>query len=108
MNLSDYSFHDSTILEVKEMSSEQAIEYLINFPVNWKENIFEHYVLKFKGVLFYLVDEIPFVGEPTILDIEASKETDTVRKIAIITNAGRREIHYSSIELDKAKEKTDL
>ncbi|SDD61360.1 hypothetical protein SAMN05216464_10270 [Mucilaginibacter pineti] len=96
MNLSDYSFHDAAILKVTEYTANQTIEFLLDFPVNWEENLFEHRILRFKDVTSYNLKEIPFSGNITILDITGSKN-----KAELITNAGNRFIEFSTCELIK-------
>jgi hypothetical protein len=110
MNIDDFSFHDSQILEVKE-TSEQTIDFLIDFPTDWQNNIFEKRILRFKDVVTYNIDEIPFTGRPTILQIinfgQITKtfgadrnQFEAVRnKIEMQTNAGNRIIEYSDCEL---------
>jgi hypothetical protein len=110
MNIDDFSFHDSQILEVKE-TSEQTIDFLIDFCTNWQNNIFEKRILRFKDVINYHIDEIPFAGQPTILDIvnlgkftktfgTGRNQIEAVRnKIEMQTNAGNRIIEYSECEL---------
>ena len=68
MNFDDFSFHDSQILEVKE-TAEQTIDFLTDFPTDWQNSVFEKRVLRFKDVISYHIDEIPFAGQPTILQI---------------------------------------
>ncbi len=110
MNIDDFSFHDSKILEVKE-TSEQIIDFLIDFPTDWQNNIFEKRILRFKDVINYYIDEMPFVGRPTILQIinfgqikkifgADRNQFETVRnKIEMQTTAGNRTIEYSECEL---------
>ena len=110
MNIDDFSFHDSQIIEVKE-TSEQTIEFLIDFCTEWQNNIFEKRILKFKGVINYHIDEIPFGGRPTILEIvdfgqytkifgTGRSQIEALRnKIEMQTNAGNRTIEYSECEL---------
>ena len=52
MLFTDTSFHDAHILEVEENSSTQTIDFILDFPVNWEENIFEKKILRFKGIVF--------------------------------------------------------
>ena len=111
MNIDDFSFHDSEILEVRETSSDQTIDFLLEFPTNWEKNIFEKRILRFKDVINYHIDEIPFVGRPTILQIinlgqkiktfgVGRNQFETLRNIIEIqTNAGNRIIQFSDCEL---------
>lgn len=115
MKIEDFSFHDSEILEVKEISSEQTIDFILQFPTDWANNIFEKRILRFKDVIYYLVDEMPFGGQPTILQIVNlgqklktfgvdRNQFEAVRNvIEIQTNAGNRTIHFSDCELIELK-----
>ncbi len=106
MNIQDFSFHDSGIVSVSENTRDQYIDFLLDFPVNWEENVFEQKVLRFTGVVFYSIDEGPFLGPPTILDIihhglvtkdwgTGNNHLERIRtKIEIETNAGKRIIEY--------------
>lgn len=112
MNIGDYSFHDSQILEVKEIA-DQTLEFLIDFRTDWDNDIFETRVLRFKNVIKYQIDEIPFAGQPTILNIldfgkqmsvwgEGRNRIEAIRnKIEIETTAGNRIVVYSECELEK-------
>lgn len=107
MIFNDISFHDSQILQVVENPKENFLDFLLDFPTNWKENIFENKTLRFTGVIFYNIYEIPFVGLPTIMEIIELGEIKKVfgtgrnqievlrRKIEIQTNAGNRTIEFS-------------
>lgn len=114
MNIDDFSLHDSEILEAKE-ASDQTIDFLINYCTDWQNNVFERRILRFKNVINYHIDEIPFAGRPTILQIvnlgQITKtfgadrnEFEAVRnKIEMQTNAGNRTIEYSECELIAAQ-----
>ena len=111
MNIEDYSFHDSQILGVTENTTDHSFEFLLDFATDWSNNIFERRILKFTEVIFYNIEEIPFVGLPTILNIvnfgQIEKAFGTGRnqisatrtKIEIQTNAGNRIIEFSECEL---------
>jgi hypothetical protein len=110
MNIDDFSFHDSQILEVKE-TSEQSINFLLDYCSDWQNNVFEKRILRFNDVINYHIDEIPFGGRPTILEIvnlgqitkifgTGRNQIEAVRnKIKMQTNAGDRTIEYSDCEL---------
>jgi hypothetical protein len=110
MTINDFSFHDAQILEVKE-TEEQTIDFLIDFCTDWQNNVFEKRVLRFKDVINYHIDEIPFSGRPTILEIvdfgkttkvfgTGGNQIEAVRnKIEMQTNAGNRIFEYSECEL---------
>ncbi|WDF45177.1 hypothetical protein PQ459_09725 [Chryseobacterium sp. KACC 21268] len=108
MIFNEISFHDSHIMQVKENPAKQTLDFFIDFPTDWENNIFEHKILRFENVTFYSLEEIPFDGLPTILNIndlgEITKDFSTsnyewiiVRnKIEIQTNAGNRIIEFSN------------
>ncbi len=110
MSIDDFSFHDSRILEVRE-TSDQTIEFILDFCSDWQNNIFEQKILRFKDVITYHSDEIPFAGQVTILEIKNLGEITRTfgqgrnqfevkrNKVEIHTNAGIRVIEYSTCEL---------
>ncbi|ESU21149.1 hypothetical protein FCR2A7T_07020 [Flavobacterium cauense R2A-7] len=110
MIFSEISFHDSQIQKVTENPNGQTIEFLLDFPTDWKNNIYENKVLRFEDVTFYSVEEIPFGSLPTILNIidlgEINKDLSTEKnkwivtrhKIKIETTAGTRTIEFSNCE----------
>lgn len=98
MKISDYSFHDATILHIREYPEVQTLEFHLDFPVNWENNQFEFRILKLTNVTYYSFDTIPFSGNPTILDI-IELESTTKNKIEVVTNAGKRIIEYLHSEL---------
>ena len=109
MIINEIFFHDSQILKVTENPDEQMLDFIIDFPTDWYNNIFEHKILRFEDVTFYSLDEIPFHGLPTILNIidlgEITKDLSTSNheliitrnKIKIETNAGNRIIEFSDV-----------
>ena len=111
MNIDDYSFHDSRILSVTENTQDHYLDFLLDFPTKWEDNIFEQRILRFNEVIFYTIDEIPFFGQPTILNINnlgeitktfgtSGNQTIAVRKkIKIQTNAGNRIVEYENCNL---------
>ena len=111
MNIDDYSFHDAQILSVTENSEQHSFEFLLDFPVDWDNNVFERKNLKFTDVITYSIEEIPFAGNPTILNIinfglitkvfgEGRNQIVAERtKIEIQTNAGNRIIEFVTCDL---------
>lgn len=98
MKVNDFSFHDATILEVRECSEQQKLVIYIDFPVDWEENKFEPRKMVFTDVTYYCVTGFPFIGQHTILEIEELNE-DSTSKVEINTNAGKRVVRYGSFEL---------
>jgi hypothetical protein len=113
MNIDDYSFHDSTILTVTEHTDSQTVDYLINFPTDWENDKFEKRTLRFTDVITHNIEEIPFAGQPAIMEIinhgPIVKRFGTGRnqikadrqRIEIKTNAGDRLIEFVNCEFAK-------
>ncbi len=102
MKISDYSFHDATILEVKEFPENQVLEFLLDYPVDWDNNQFEQRVLRFNGVTSYSMNSILFDGNPTILEIQEVGKSVLIgdrNRIDVNTNSGKRTIEYMTCEL---------
>ena len=117
MDLDKYSFHDALLLEVKENPREQKLDFLIDFPVDWNNNHFEKRILRFKDVVLYSIDEIPFNGQQTITNIlnkgtvkrtigSGRNQIEIIRqRIEIQTNAGNRTIEFSDCDFIEQNEK---
>ena len=111
MLFDELSFHDATMLEVKEDTSNQTLDFILDFPVDWKNNVFKNKVLRFKDAIVYIKKEIPFLGRPSILEIkqlDSHKHTyksangiieSSKYKIEIVTNAGSRFVEFNEAEL---------
>lgn len=105
------SFHDATILEVSEDTATQTLNLVLDFPIDWENNVFEKKVLRFIDAIVYIKKEIPFAGQPTILEIKqlhshkhtysfANGVTQSAKhKVEIITNAGSRFVEFNEAEL---------
>ncbi|MBO9200220.1 MULTISPECIES: hypothetical protein [Niastella] len=105
------SFHDSTTLEVKEDTKNQTLDFLLRYPVDWKNYVFEKKILRFIDAIVYIKKEIPFEGLPSIMDIKllnSPKHTYTFAdgvtvsskyKVEIETNEGSRFIEFNDAEL---------
>lgn len=105
------SFHDSTILEVKEDTTNQILDFLLDYPINWNTNVFERKILRFIDAIVYIKKEIPFLGPPSILEIKqlnSHKHTYTTGnglttsskfKVEIVTTAGSRFIEFNEAQL---------
>jgi hypothetical protein len=111
IDFDEVAFHDSQILGVIEATQDQTVDFSLLFPTNWEDNVFEMVTLRFYNVTFYRLDEIPFDGLPTILNIinlgTKSKSIgtepnliDVVRNtIEIQTNRGNRTVEFTNCEL---------
>jgi hypothetical protein len=111
MIFDELSFHDATILEVREDTASQTLDFLLDFPIDWQNNVFENKLLRFKDAIVYIKKEIPFLGRPAIMEIKqlhSRKHTYTnaygtvqssKHKVEIVTNAGSRFLEFNEVEL---------
>jgi len=111
--IDDISFHDSKILKITENVEKQSLDFLLDFPVDWNNYAYEKRILRFEDVVFYNVDELPFAGFPTILNIKSfgkitkkygngNKEIKIERtRVEIETNAGKRIVEFSECKFVK-------
>ena len=111
MKISDIFIHDSEIISVIEDAQSDTIDFVINFPVDWDNDLFKKKILRFYDCLNYTIKEIPFSGRPSILNFKdygeinysigegRSKIDINRRKIEFITNAGARFLEYKKFDL---------
>lgn len=107
----NFLIHDSVILKVIEDTQNDTIDFILDYPIDWKNNVFEKKILRFYDSLNYSIKEIPFASSPIILDFkdygkiehsvgEGKNKIDVYRqKIELITNAGTRSIEFVNLEL---------
>ncbi len=107
----DFYIHDSEILEVIEDTKNATIDFYLDYPIDWTNNVFEKKKLRFFDCLNYTIKEIPFGSRLQILDFKDLGElaysigegNNTIaikrRKIELITNAGTRTLEYNNLEL---------
>lgn len=111
MNINETWFHDVVILKVTENPEVQSIDFLLNYPIDWENNIYAHRILRFTDVTNYHVKQIPFGSPVTILEVvdkgkiertigSGGNTLGIIRNIAEIqTNAGTRIIEYADFKL---------
>ncbi|MGF1686975.1 hypothetical protein L4C36_09805 [Photobacterium japonica] len=98
-------WHDSEIESVVEIPIKDVLIFNVQYPIDWKNNIFEPRSIVFYGCFSYEVVEIPFEGNPTILDgillseVGSPFQQDGFFKVHIKTNAGDRFITSEKVEL---------
>ena len=95
-NLSTIHFHDTQILRVIEDCATDTLTMEVEYPVDWENNVFEKRLLVFDDVYSYQVFEGPFQGQPTILDAEIVGGDGRIR---LNTNAGRRELYCTGVNI---------
>ena len=98
MRLEDVHLHDATIIRVVERPDLSLLAFELDYPQDWENEVYVAKTLVFRDPLGYSVDEGPFNGSPTLLD--AQIKTSGARFVVVLeTNAGRRVLSYSSVEL---------
>jgi hypothetical protein len=94
----DVWVHDARVLAVLELPSLCEVQYWLEYPVDWEQNIFDLRILRFLGVLSHQVKEGPFDGCPTLLESSTTEaqEPPGAVTVTLSTNAGTREVTFSS------------
>ncbi|MCZ4696418.1 hypothetical protein DWB61_17365 [Ancylomarina euxinus] len=107
----DFFIHDSEILNVSEDTLNDTLEFTVDYPIDFDNNIFEHRILRFYNFLNYTIKEIPLASRPQILDFNDLGEINYSigegrnkinikrRKLELLTNAGKRTLEYENLEL---------
>ena len=111
METIDFAIHDSIIIRVIESTQNDTLDFIIDYPIDYENNVYREKILRFYEFLNYEVKEIPFASQPVILDfIDHGEINYTVgdgrnvieinrRKIELVTNAGTRMLEYEKFEL---------
>lgn len=109
MEITDLNIHDSVILKVLENTTNDTLDFILDYPVDYETNHFQKKVLRFFDYLNYQIQEIPFYSNPTILKISECKKVKyqigenkifvSRTKVSFETNAGKRTLEFSKIEL---------
>jgi hypothetical protein len=112
INLSEISFHDSELIKVIENTKTDDLIFNVDWPKDWENSVFVNANLIFEHVLNYEVHEGPFVGSPTILEVNVIGEQlfNNVKriKIKIETNAGYRSLFCTNMKLIEIEKTNDL
>ena len=106
MKLEDIHFHDSQIIQVVEYPDVDDLVLQVDYPVDWDNNIFERRFIVFHDVLNYTVNEGPFSGAPTLLDVKNKGVVSGRQSIVLQTNAGTRSLEFSRVELTSENQGT--
>lgn len=104
MEINTIHWHDSVILKVIELPSEDRLIFEVDYPVDWENNKWSPHTIEFHGLHIYEIHEGPFVGSPTILDA-TELETDKYgnKTLKIDTNAGYRVVKYKDISIAEGR-----
>jgi hypothetical protein len=101
VDLSSIHFHDTKILKVIEDTGDDLLTMVVDYPVDWNNNVFEKKRLVFENVLNFQVSEIAFHGSPTILDVKVLQEDEWGTRIRLETNAGYRDLSCTAIKIEE-------
>ncbi len=105
VEINNIHWHDCEIESVIEIPSKDMLVFNVQYPENWEKNHFVPKGIVFEEYHSQEVNEIPFVGNPTILDATVLSEVGTPLqkggyfKIKIETNAGDRFIVAKRVKL---------
>lgn len=111
----DFFVHDSRITKVIEDTQNDSLDFVLDYPVDWENGIYEKKILRFNDYLNYEIKEIPYATQPVILDFkdlgenkssigEGRSRIEIIRnKIVLITTAGTRTTEYTTLELIDAE-----
>ena len=99
MDLGDIHFHDSRLIRVVELAERHDLLFVVEYPVDWENNVFKARVIAFRDVLNYRVDEGPFWGALTLLDAYDEGQEGDYRRVTLQTNAGTRSLCFKTVEL---------
>jgi len=98
MRLEDLHLHDSTIVRVIERPATGILAFELDYPEDWRNEVYVAKTLVFRDPLGYSVEEGLFSGNPTLLG--AQVEPQGARFTVVIdTNAGQRKLSYADVEL---------
>ncbi len=99
MDINDIHFHDCQLRRVIELCSTHDLLMEVDYPVDWENNLFEPRTIAFRDVLNYQIDEGPFFGAPTILDVQDLGPVGSRRNLRIQTNAGVRTLLCANVDV---------
>jgi hypothetical protein len=99
VELTDIHFHDSILRRVIELPETDELLFEVDYPIDWENNVFAPRVIRFRDVLNYRVDEMPFSGGPTLLDAYDQGGVGSRRSVVLQTNAGTRSLLFGSVDL---------
>ena len=88
--INNIHWHDCELESVVEMPGRDILVLNVQYPEDWDKNIFVAKGIIFEGHHSHEVHEMPFVGNPTILDATIEAKENGFTTLRIETNAGYR------------------
>ncbi len=98
--LKEIHFHDSWVESVLELPIKDQLVFNVQYPTDWENNKFEPKSIIFHGLVELEVKEIPFEGNPTILDAFVIAKDGGYTTFKLETNAGYRLVKAKSVTLE--------
>ena len=104
-DLNNIHWHDSEIQSIVELPAKDMLVFNVQYPEDWDNDIFVPKAIVFEGYYYLEVNEMPFEGNPTILDadvlseVSSPFETGGYFKVHIKTNVGDRFVTAKSVKL---------
>ena len=97
--INNIHWHDCELEAVIEIPSQDRLVLNVQYPENWENNIFVSKGIVFEGYHSQEVKEMPFEGNPTILDASVVSEENGYKTVKLETNAGYRLVTAKSVSL---------
>ncbi|MFL1455851.1 hypothetical protein ACJO5Y_15560 [Marinobacter sp. GN3S48] len=98
-NLNEIHWHDSEIESVVETPAKDELVYNVQYPENWSQNFFIAKAITFSGYHSHIVEEMPIVGNPTILAASVAKREGGYTTVKLETNAGNRFVTAKGVHI---------
>ena len=97
--INNIHWHDCEIESVVEIPSKDILVFNVQYPENWEQNIFVAKSIIFEEHHSHEVNEMPFDGNPTILDVSIESEENGFTTLKIETNAGYRLVTAKGVSI---------
>ena len=98
--LKEIHFHDSELESLIELPMKDQLILNVQYPTDWEKNEFEPRSIVFHGFVELEIKEIPFEGNPTILDALVITTEGEYATVKLETNAGYRLVKAKSVNLE--------
>lgn len=99
MDISNIYVHDGQLYRVIEDTEHHTLTMEVDLPTTPHSDEVVPRLLVFDDVHGYQVFDGPFVGIPTILDMQAVGEQGRWTRVRIETNAGSRELFCTGVRV---------
>lgn len=97
--INNIHWHDCEIESVVEIPDKDILVFNVQYPEDWDQNIFVRKGIVFNDHHSHEVNEMPFEGNPTILDVSIESEASGFTTLKIETNAGYRLVTAKGVSI---------